>query len=101
MTRYQQLDRARIAQMADRGYTVDEIVEAIDAKSKSHVLKILTEMGFREATKGIKRLDIPKVKALQKAGWPMAKIVDEFGYNFTAEQIDMAVKCDRIERRHI
>ena len=92
MARYRQLDRARIAQMADRGYTVDEIVSALGAKSKSTVLQILAEMGFREATKGIKRLDIPKVKALQKAGWPMAKIVDEFGYNFTAEQIRTAVR---------
>ena len=91
MARYRRLDRARFAQMADRGYTADEIVSALGAKSKSTVLQILAEMGFREATKGIKRLDIPKVKALQKAVWTSEKIEHEFNYRFSRGQIEEAM----------
>lgn len=92
MARYQQLDRANIARLADRGYTPDEIVTEIGAKSRSHVLQILAELGYRETSRGAHRLDVPKVKALMKAGWPIQKIVSEFGYNFTAEQITAAVR---------
>ena len=92
MARYQQLDRANIARLAEKGFTPDEIVTEIGAKSRSHVLAILSEMGFREARNGVKRLDIPKVKALRRAGWSMQKIVSEFGHNFTEEQIVDAVR---------
>jgi hypothetical protein len=97
-------DRDKIIRMDQDGFTPKEIQYAIGAKSTYHIKAILQkykrEKGILPPAKekpGIHveptpvPLDVRKVKALQKAGWPMAKIVDEFGYNFTAEQIREAL----------
>lgn len=45
-----------------------------------------------------KPLDVPKVLALQAAGWPIGKIVDEFNNEYSEEQIIDAV--NEYDRRH-
>lgn len=71
-----------------QGNTVEEICDMLGYKTVSHVIYRLSQMGVYETQCDI---DVPKVLALQKAGWDMPAIVNEFGYTFTASQIIDAV----------
>ena len=70
------------------GKEVSEICEELGYKDAKHVTKVLRRNGLYVD----KRIDIAKVHALQKAGWNMDMIVNEFGYQFTAEEIQKALE---------
>lgn len=71
-----------------KGKEVSEICEELGYKDAKHVTKVLRRNGLHVD----KRIDVAKVHALQKAGWNMEMIVDEFGYRFTAEEIQSAIR---------
>ena len=71
-----------------KGKEVSEICEELGDKDAKHVTKVLRRNGLYVD----KRIDVAKVHALQKAGWNMEMIVDEFGYRFTAEEIQNAIR---------
>lgn len=71
-----------------KGKEVSEICEELGYKDAKHVTKVLRRNGLYVD----KRIDIAKVHALQKAGWNTEMIVNEFGYRYTAEEIQVAVR---------
>lgn len=71
-----------------KGKEVSEICEELGYKDAKHVTKVLRRNGLYVD----KRIDVAKVRALQNAGWNMDKIVNEFNYRFTAEEIQAAVR---------
>lgn len=71
-----------------KGKEVSEICEELGYKDAKHVTKVLRRNGLYVD----KRIDVAKVHALQKAGWNMEMIVDEFGYRFTSEEIQNAIR---------
>lgn len=73
----------------NEGKSPSEICEELGYKCEKHVVKVLKQLGLYVN----KRVDIAKVHALQKAGWSMDMIVNEFGYQFTAEEIQKALEC--------
>ena len=85
------IDRRRVRELYKAGYSVSEIITEIEMGSIPYVRELLKSMGFDVKTTDC--IDIPKVKALQQAGWNMDQIVDEFGFNFTAEEIKAALKA--------
>lgn len=71
-----------------KGKEVSEICEELGYKDAKHVTKVLRRNGLYVD----KRIDVAKVHALQKAGWNMEMIVNEFGYRYTAEEIQNAIR---------
>lgn len=97
-------DRDQIIRMDQDGFTPKEIQYAIGAKSTYHIKAILQkykrEKGILPPAKekpGIHKepspvpLDVRKVKALQKAGWTIDKIWDEFGGRYPVSEIRKAM----------
>ena len=72
----------------NEGKSPSEICEELGYKDAKHVTKVLRRNGLYVD----KRIDVAKVRALQKAGWNMEMIVNEFNYRFTAEEIQAAVR---------
>ena len=93
MGRYKRYDRAQLADLCEQGYTAKEIAERVGAASIQYVKEVLAGMGLCPAEPPKNgELDIPKVKALSRAGWSVEKIRNEFGYQFTADQIEEAIR---------
>lgn len=91
MSRKYPLVESRLEKMKNlylQGNTVEEICDILGYKTAKHVEYRLSQMGVYETQCDI---DVPKVLALQKAGWNMPAIINEFGYTFTAKQIIDAV----------
>lgn len=78
-----------VADMWRKGYTEVEIANEIGYTSAEHVTKLLRKLGLRDEEMMI---DVPKVIALQRAGWTMDQIVEEFDQKYTAEQLKEAVR---------
>lgn len=103
--RKRQFDRDQIIRMDQEGFTPFEIRDAIGAKSTYHIKAILQKHKRSIGTipKAKEKpgshpepspvpLDVRKVKALQKAGWPIQKIWDEFGGRYPVSEIRKAMK---------
>lgn len=80
-----------------KGRTLDELKELYGYEGRSAVRYVLVKHGvYRKTDRQVQNdqrpVDAAKVLALQKAGWSMDKIVDEFGYQYTTAQIVGAVK---------
>ena len=75
--------------MHEDGYTDQEIADEVGAKSWRTIHEILIVMDKQKKREN--RLDIPKVRALQKAGWTSEKIEQEFNYRFSRGQIEEAM----------
>lgn len=65
-----------------------EICDELGYKTPEYVIVVLKKLGLYED----QRIDVPKVLALQKAGWTMDMIEQEFNYRYTQEEIAAAVK---------
>ncbi len=76
------------------GMSVEDMRIKYDYSSDTavrHVLRKLGEMPQTPERPKEKPLDVPKVLALSRAGWPIGKIVEEFDRKYTPEQIRKAV----------
>lgn len=82
------LDREKMCQMFMDGYSYDEIANETGAKSVAVVKDLIRACGIRQKEN---RIDVGKAKALRRAGWTIDMIVNEFGYNFTAKEIEEAL----------
>ena len=71
--------------MYNEGFSLKEIADAVGT-SEPVIYDLTRTMGIRKPTR-LEILDIPKVKALQKAGWTAEEIEYEFGYRFGIEVI--------------
>lgn len=77
------------------GMSVADITNKFGYASASAVRYILKKNGVMAQAPGRwgdKPIDVPKVLALQAAGWSIEKIVEEFDHKYTAKQIRKAVK---------
>lgn len=88
--------RRQIVDLWNQGYSVLDIRDLMEYKCSHSIETQLRLAGINP--KGSSGLDVPKVLALQKAGWNMRMIVDEFNYNYSASEILAAVKAET-ERR--
>ena len=77
--------RQKIVKLWNDGLSVLEIRDEMGYKCTKAIESQLRLAGI--SPRGVDGLDVSKVIALQKAGWNMDKIVDEFAYNYTAEYI--------------
>lgn len=78
-----------VREMYLEGRTELEIADRIGYKSTKHVKATIRKLGLRVDCPII---DVPKVLALRKAGWQTEQIIEEFGYKFSADQIEEEVK---------
>ncbi len=79
-------DREKIVAMYKQGYSDQEIADAVGSPSWRSIYDLLVKLGVRER-KEEPKLDIPKVRALAKAGWTVEEIEYEFAWRFGIEQI--------------
>ncbi len=92
--------RAKIFELYDDGKSIDEICSILGYHRPEYVRSVLREGGIPLVDK-LSGIDVPKVLALRKAGWHMADIIEEFGNEFTAEEIIQAVEdYDKWNRLH-
>ena len=87
-----------IRKMAMDGFTAQEIAAEIGAQSAEHI-KVLVRKMKREIAQPVGRppiarqkLDVGKVRALQRAGWSIGKIYYELGMMYPVEEIRKAMK---------
>lgn len=77
------------------GMSIEKMRIKYDYSSDTAVRHVLRKQGELPQTPERpkeKPLDVPKVLALSRAGWPIEKIVEEFSNEYTEEQIRKAVK---------
>lgn len=82
-------DRKKISRLFDAGYNNHQIADIIGGNYRT-VYDILLDMGKGPSRNSM--LDIPKVKALAKAGWTAEQIEYEFGWRFGIETIRQAMQ---------
>lgn len=100
MNREDYLDRTRKkhkAMIADfnAGMSTEDIQKKYGYETLGAVRYVLRKHGKEPDLPGRwgdRPLDVPKVLALSRAGWPIGKIVEEFNNEYTEEQIRKAVK---------
>lgn len=87
-----------IRKMAMDGFTAQEIAAEVGAQSAEHI-KVLVRKMKREIAQPVGRpliarqkLDVGKVRALQRAGWSIGKIYYELGMMYPVEEIRKAMK---------
>ena len=76
------------------GMSIEKMRIKYDYSSDTAVRHVLRKQGELPQAPGRwaeKPIDVPKVLALSKAGWPIGKIVEEFNNEYTAEEIRKAV----------
>ena len=83
--------RAKIFELYSDGKSIDEICLILGYHRAEYVRSVLREGGIPLVDKP-NGIDVPKVLALHEARWPMEKIIQEFGGQYTADQIREAVK---------
>ena len=88
--------RRQIVELWKQGYSVIEIRDAMEYKCSHSIETQLRLAGINP--KGSSGLDVPKVLALMKAKWSMDRIVEEFNYDYSEDEIKAAVKAET-ERR--
>lgn len=71
----------RVLDMYSQGYTIDEIMEATDARSPASVWYVLRKNGINPPNVQ-RKLDLGKMQALIRAGWTNERIIEEFRYGF-------------------
>ena len=77
------------------GMSIEAMRIKYDYSSDTAVRHVLRKQGELPQAPGRwaeKPIDVPKVLALSKAGWPIGKIVEEFSNEYTAEEIRKAVR---------
>jgi len=79
-------DRGKIVRMYKQGYTDQEIANAVGSSSWRTIDDLLVKLGVRNQKRET-TLDVPKVRALAKAGWTVEEIEYEFAWRFGIEQI--------------
>ena len=88
--KYNQRERyEKMQEMYKDGYEISEICVELEYKDPKHIIRVLKMLGVYEEESS--DIDVPKVLSLQKAGWTMDMIEQEFNYRFSAEQISDAV----------
>ena len=87
-----------IRKMAMDGFTAQEIAAEVGAQSAEHI-KVLVRKMKKENPQHAGRppiarqkLDVGKVRALQRAGWSIGKIYYELGMMYSVEEIRKAMK---------
>lgn len=87
-----------IRKMAMDGFTAQEIAAEVGAQSAEHI-KVLVRKMKREIAQPVGRppiarqkIDVGKVRALQRAGWSIGKIYYELGMMYPVEEIRKAMK---------
>lgn len=87
-----------IRKMAMDGFTAQEIAAEVGAQSAEHI-KVLVRKMKREIAQPVGRppiarqkLDVGKVRALQRAGWSIGKIYYELGMMYPVEEIRKAMR---------
>ena len=87
-----------IRKMAMDGFTAQEIAAEVGAQSAEHI-KVLVRKMKKENPQPAGRppiarqkLDVGKVRALQRAGWSIGKIYYELGMMYPVEEIRKAMK---------
>ena len=98
MGRPRKFDYEKIREMAMDGFTAKEIAAEIGAQSAEHI-KVLVRKMKKENPQPAGRppiarqkLDVGKVRALQRAGWSIGKIYYELGMMYPVEEIRKAMK---------
>lgn len=93
-----------IRKMAMDGFTAQEIAAEIGAQSAEHI-KVLVRKMKREIAQPVGRppiarqkLDVGKVRALQRAGWSIGKIYYELGMMYPVEEIRKAMKKEEKQK---
>ena len=93
-----------IRKMAMDGFTAQEIAAEIGAQSAEHI-KVLVRKMKREIVQPVGRppiarqkLDVGKVRALQRAGWSIGKIYYELGMMYPVEEIRKAMKKEEKQK---
>ena len=77
------------------GMSIEAMRIKYDYSSDTAVRHVLRKQGELPQAPGRwaeKPIDVPKVLALSKAGWPIGRIVEEFSNEYTAEEIRKAVR---------
>lgn len=77
------------------GMSIEAMRIKYDYSSDTAVRHVLRKQGELPQAPGRwaeKPIDVPKVLALSRAGWPIEEIVEEFDCKYTAKQIRKAVK---------
>lgn len=90
--------RRQIVELWNQGYSVLDIRDLMEYKCSHSIETQLRLAGINP--KGSSGLDVPKVLALMKAKWSMDKIVEEFNYDYSEDEIKAAVASEA-ERRGI
>lgn len=78
----------------ESGKSVSEIREKFGYTDNHSVIYVLRKFGaysLKDRKRSKKKMDVPKVLALQKAEWTMEMIMEEFDYDYTADEITQAV----------
>ncbi len=86
---------ARMVKDHENGMSLEDIRQKYNYATLGAVRYVLRKHGKDPETPGRwgdRPLDVPKVMALQRAGWQMDKIVEEFSNEYTAEEIRKAVR---------
>ena len=93
-----------IRKMAIDGFTAQEIAAEVGAQSAEHI-KVLVRKMKREIAQPVGRppiarqkLDVGKVRALQRAGWSIGKIYYELGMMYPVEEIRKAMKKEEKQK---
>ena len=93
-----------IRKMAMDGFTAQEIAAEVGAQSAEHIKVIVRKMK-REIAQPVGRppiarqkLDVGKVRALQRAGWSIGKIYYELGMMYPVEEIRKAMKKEEKQK---
>ena len=93
-----------IRKMAMDGFTAQEIAAEIGAQSAEHI-KVLVRKMKREIAQPVGRppiarqkLDVGKVRALQRAGWSIGNIYYELGMMYPVEEIRKAMKKEEKQK---
>lgn len=70
------LDRKKIFEMYEQGFSLMEIADAVGARSTTYIQTLIREADGRGK---VVNIDKGKIHALRKAGWSIADIVFEMG----------------------
>jgi hypothetical protein len=104
MGRPRKFDYEVIRKMAMDGFTAQEIAAEVGAQSAEHI-KVLVRKMKREIVQPVGRppiarqkLDVGKVRALQRAGWSIGKIYYELGMMYPVEDIRKAMKKEENQK---
>lgn len=85
-----------------QGHSIEQIRQKTGYTQLAYIRLILKNHGvLRPEDANPMGIDVPKVLALMNAGWNMEKIVGEFGYLYSADELENAAEkyLQQIEER--